>query len=291
MIWAMPVDALIEYSSTDGLPTSFPHDIPQNVEKIVFTSTAVTAIDYIEPFPALMQLYLGNNALNTFPDMTNITSTLEKLYLTNNNIPVISSIPPMPALHSLGLAGNSLVQIPDLSNISGTLQELYLANNNIFAIDEIPHMPVLRILNIKNNKLTMFPDLENAGGSLKILTLSDNDITEVPEDLIIPLVALEILSLGTTSGASVTLPNVCMMGRRTTLLTIKMFSDYITCDWQAVYTKLAERALRLVISPMTAADLQCASPALLVGRIFSQVTIDELLHQSSKYTIINDITR
>ena len=195
----------------------------------------------------------------------------------------ITYIPPMSVLRVLGLSGNSFQFLPDLSNVSGSLEQLYIANNNIHAIDGIPQMTTLNILNLKNNNLTNFPDVRNAGGCLTYLILSGNDITTIPDDLIAPLVELKKLALGTSNGEPVTLPNVCTIGRNVDALTIDMYTEYITCGWEAVHTKLAEEAGRLLISPVGVPAVKCTSPTPLVDRIFSQVTIDELINATRKF--------
>ena len=274
------MEALFTYENNDGTLTSFPHDIPTNTQKMTLKFTAIQAIDYIEPFPDLKILYLSNNALNVFPDLSNISSTLEKLLLGNNDIAAINSIAPMSRLHTLGLNNNLLTHLPDLSNISTTLKFLYIADNNIVVIESMSTMLVLEVLIIRTNDMTLFPDVRNAASSLKHLKVSGNEITQTPNDLVSPLVALTKLTLGTSSGDPVTLPNVCMMGRD--VLTLEMRSQYITCGWAAVYVKLAERVGRLVITSVGAPPPKCASPAAFVGRNFSDVTINDLTTQASK---------
>jgi hypothetical protein len=282
MVHILSVEALITYRNDDGTPTSFPHDIPNNTQIIVLKLTAIKAIDYIEPFPDLKILYLTSNALNVFPDLSNISSTLEQLFLRNNDITVIKSIAPMSRLNTLGLKNNLLTHIPDLSNISTTLKALILTGNKIVVIESIATMLVLRKLKLNNNLLTQFPDVRNASSSLQILLLHGNDITQTPTNLVAPLVALITLTLGTSSGDPVTLPNVCVMGRDVNVLTLEMHSEYITCAWAAVYAKLAERVGRLVIIPVGVPPPICASPAALYGRNFSDVTVSDLLTQASK---------
>ena len=282
MVWPVHV---IAYSNTGGTATSFPHDIPHDAAKISFKFTTVTVIYYIEYFPNLKELYLGENALVEFPDLSNVTSSLEILFISNNDISRINYIPVMSALRILAVEGNSLSHLPDLTNVSETLQRLFLGNNNILEINGIAPMTNLKILNLRNNSMTNCPDVRNAGGSLTNLILFDNGITRIPDDLIAPLVKLKRLALGSSSGESVTLPNVCVMGRSADILTIEMYTEYITCDWEAVHAKLAVLTGRLMISPVGVSATKCTSPASLVDRIFSEVTTNDLIHDTRKFII------
>ena len=153
----------------------------------------MTTIDYIEPFPNLETLYLSDNKLVMFPDLTNISSTLLELNLFGNMITVIDYIPPMSALTILNVGGNALTQLPDLINVSSTLQVMEAHDNAISVIRYIPLMPRLTSLILASNRLTHFPDLINISNSIDRLSLKDNNISVV--DNVHPMPRLKVLDL------------------------------------------------------------------------------------------------
>ena len=282
MLASNQINSQIAYKNVNGTLTSFPHDLSNNVVSIKIKFATFTTIDFIESFPALTRLRVTDGFLEEFPDLSNLTSTLEVLSLRGNKISVINFIPPMSALSEILLGGNFLKHLPDFTNVSSTLRILHLKNNYIIIIDGIPNMPVLLLLNLENNTMTNFPDLHSVSTSLTVLLLHHTEISVIPNNLVSPLVALTTLKIGTSSGDPMTLPNVCLMGRNVNVLTLIMYSEYISCDWTAVYVKLAERAGRLVITQDGVPPPKCASPTALAERNFSDVTMDELLHQNSK---------
>ena len=139
----------------------------------------MTTIDYIEPFPNLKYLYLRDNKLVMFPDLTNISSTLLELNLRGNMITAIDYIPRMSALTTLNVAGNALTQLPDLINVSSTLQVMEAHDNAISVIRYIPLMPRLSRFTLNSNRLTHFPDLINISNIFVRLSLKDNNISVV----------------------------------------------------------------------------------------------------------------
>jgi hypothetical protein len=325
ILQAANVDLLITYSNTAGIIESFPHDIPNNVEKILIESSGFTEVDYLEPFPALLLLLFDNTALSTFPDVSNVTATLEEVHITtsdltsiyfiptmsalvnlnlasnlftampdiqnvgptleslslaNNDITVLGMIPLLSVLRTLDLSDNSITAIPDLTNVSSSLEELFLTNNDVIAVDSLPPMAALRSLIIVDNALIRFPDVRNASPTLTNLIISGSDITKIPNELVAPLVNLTMLSVG-DYGNPIFLPNTCLMGRGT--LVLELHGEFIACDWTAIYVKLAERAGKLVIRMASPPDPVCDVPPALSGTSFSDVTMNDLISQASKY--------
>ncbi len=277
----------ITYTLLNNTIKSFPHDIPQNVNKIVVQKTQITEIDYIEPFPNLTKMFIGKNALTKFPDLTNVSNSLQKCFLSQNDISVVDFFPKMKALQVLAIGSNKLTRLPDLTNISNTLEELYLENNQIIVVDGIPPMSVLKILKLSENRLTEFPDLRNAGSTLQELNLFENNITSFAEPLLRPMVALEILHLG---AEYVMFPNVCAMGSSEKPLIIQLYSNQTICDLRAAYTKLAIETGRLVMEPTTwISSLICVEPGHLSGRLFSEVNIAEMVGTLKEHSSVCNV--
>jgi len=271
--------AVVVYYKSGPTLTSFPHDIPEYVGKIVIQKTRIAIIDYIEPFPNLTRLFLGKNVITQFPDLSNISDNLENCFLSKNAIATVGFIPRMKMLRILALGGNKLTRVPDLTNVSSTLEELYLEDNHIFVVDGLPPLLVLRILTLESNRLREFPDLRNAGSTLVELNLCNNSLKSFPHNLLKPLVALDELHLGEDNrDRFVLLPNVCTMARTKKPLTIKLYSNYTICDIDAAYVKLAAEAGRLQIVPQTGiSSLMCGEPHHLAGKLLSDVDITEMI--------------
>jgi len=265
----------------------FPHDIPQDVTKIVVQGTKIKAIDYIEPFPNLTKMFLGKNSLTQFPDLSNVSNNLQQCFLSSNNIAAVDFIPKLKMLQVLALGANKLTRLPDLTNISGSLEELYLEDNQIFVVDGIARMLVLRILTLTSNRLTEFPDLDAAGSVLQELDLVNNSIKNIPNRVLKPLVALKRLHLGNRNDEQFpVLPNICAMGRNRMSLAILLYSNQTICGISAVYVKLALEAGRLRFeSTVGLTSLVCDEPRHLAGNLLMNINVTEMLGKPNFYLI------
>ena len=104
----------VYYSKGDQGLTSFPHDIPEDVTHIWLGNNNISKVDFIEPFPDLIDLSLSNNGLEEFPNCLNITGLWE-LYLENNKITFIPTqlIIFLSNLNYIALLGNPLTSLPN----------------------------------------------------------------------------------------------------------------------------------------------------------------------------------
>jgi hypothetical protein len=193
-VMMQPSMSVIKYIDWGVGITTFPHDIPGDVEVIDIYSTSITVIDYIEPFSQLVGLILPSNALTTMPDLSNVSSTIQEVNLNGNNIVVIDYLPYMPMLRKFKITYNSLNTFPDLTNVAGLL-EMSAEGNELVSIDYLPFMPDLLIFDVSQNLLTQFPDLTNISTSLQTFIIYENYITEV--DYIPMMPALRIFDIAT----------------------------------------------------------------------------------------------
>ena len=161
----------------------------------------------LDPFDALVELYLDENNLNRIGNFSAIGDTLQVLSAEANDLTIlhsdsfdtcyeltkvnlgtnhISIIQPGTfdglILTILELSENQLEEFPDLSAIGGTLLILDLSNNVISSINPeyLDSLAVLQQLWLHINPLVTFPDVAGPRNTLKFLFLSMTDITEFP---------------------------------------------------------------------------------------------------------------
>ena len=130
-------DRIVKYDRTGQGLTSFPHDIPQDVDQILLGSNHISRIDYIEPLTDLDALTIPDNGLTEFPDCKNISKSLLKLSLENNKITVIPTerIRILIHLTSLSIYNNPLVSLPNFGVMPSPPSLSVTLINDKFACD------------------------------------------------------------------------------------------------------------------------------------------------------------
>lgn len=140
--------ALIDAGIDNTLDGSVPTSNLQNVTELVFNNKNISNMQGLEDFPALINLWLNDNALTQLNISQN--RNLKFVYAENNSIAVLSTNG-LDDLEKIGMNGNDLTNM----NVNGNtnLQILRLADNNVQSID-VSNNSALTILDVTGNPLT-----------------------------------------------------------------------------------------------------------------------------------------
>ncbi|MDD2385988.1 MAG: C10 family peptidase [Bacteroidales bacterium] len=116
----------------------------------------ITTIPGLGEMPALWDLILSNNNINSLSESFTDLSRVSDLYLGNNELEELpSSFENLTTLKHLAISSNKLKSIPFSFSFLSNLEVLYLPNNQISGpLPPLNHLENLIDLNIKNNKLT-----------------------------------------------------------------------------------------------------------------------------------------
>ncbi|MDD2635129.1 MAG: C10 family peptidase [Bacteroidales bacterium] len=113
--------------------------------------------------PALWDLNLSNNHINSLSESFTDLSRVSDLYLGNNELEELpSSFANLSTLKNLAINSNKLKTIPLCFSMFNNLETLYLLDNQLSGpLPPLKYLENLRDLNIKNNKLT-FNDIAHS---------------------------------------------------------------------------------------------------------------------------------
>lgn len=164
--------------------------------------------NYIEEIPVLESstlkyLYMSNNMIKTFPDISKLTN-ISVLHLDSNdikNLPIIYS----DTLTKLNLNFNSIQKLPDIKYMK-KLENLKLQKNKIESVYDL-YSTSLTNLELFDNNIKIFPDITNLN-SIKSIHISNNLISELKN---ISSNTLEILFIDTNKikyMKNINLPNL-----------------------------------------------------------------------------------
>ena len=133
--------------------------------------------------PRLQVLFVSNNRLGFFPDVSNCTR-LKRLMLTNNEIPFIPRqlIEGLESIEEFQIAQNKLTNMTDISNLS-TLRIFNIGSN---LISEIPASYIVGLLNMEvfacdKNKLLFLPNITKLFPHLQNLHIQGNRLKTLPD--------------------------------------------------------------------------------------------------------------
>lgn len=231
--------------------------------------------DYVSGFSNLETLDLLNINMAVFPNLDNVALTLKTLDLSTNDIAII---PPekfenMASLRILRLKENKLNTFPDFSLLpsNNVLRELNLQRNDIEVVSSaaLANFPKLSLINLDGNRLTEFPDFSSVSNTLKKIYLSDNHINlpyHASCEALLPLSALTHLNVGHNNLTG--LPPVSV----DTLTSLSVINIPLECDCRSAWIKAKEESLQTFFISKT----PCVRPDVLVGRLWSRITVQEL---------------
>ena len=235
--------------------------------------------------PMLQKLYLQQNKINHFPELSNVSSSLQELRLDNNLITGLDTIPNLSKLTTLHLEHNLLTNFPDLTKISANIAWLHMGYNSITEVKFLPIMDKLYYINLGSNQLTAFPDLRNASSTLRTIELDNNQILSVPELLISHFDQLEYLNINTNPIHI--LPNFCLAGW-THVVSVNVLALPLDCEIrEVIWLKMALNAGRISFtSDSYSLSAPCETPPESVGQTMSSISIADLL-QSKCNNLLN----
>lgn len=140
--------ALIDAGIDNTLDGSVPTSNLLTVTELVFNDKNISNVQGLEDFPALINLWLNDNALTQLNISQN--RNLKFVYAENNSLTMLNTSG-LDDLEKIGMNGNDITNM----NVTGNtnLQILRLADNNIQSID-VSNNTVLTKLNVTGNPLT-----------------------------------------------------------------------------------------------------------------------------------------
>lgn len=112
-------------------------------------------VELVEGLPALQLLYLRDNQLTLFPDLTN--SNIRELYLHQNQLQAL------PTVYSE--SGSVITRL-----------EAYTNEITDVSATSLQSMSTLQILKLNYNQITHFPDIRGIESSLRTLEINNNQI-------------------------------------------------------------------------------------------------------------------
>jgi len=155
--------ALIDAGIDNELNGSVLTNSLQNVTELVFNDKNISDIQGLEDFPALINLWLNDNALTQLNISQN--TNLKFVYAENNSLTALNTSG-LNALEKIGMNGNDIVNI----TISGNpnLQLLQLTDNNVQSLD------------VSNN--LMLTQLNVIGNPLSCIQVNSDQLSNIPSN-------------------------------------------------------------------------------------------------------------
>ena len=238
----------------------------------------------------LMYLFLSNNKLTTFPDVSAVGSTLDAFYIEYNpdlvspdNTWFKSMTSELTVMRQLRLRGNQFSILPDVSEMGDTLREFVHRYNPI--VDPDPTLWESVATSLTNlywfsfgySSITHWPDMTKIGDPNGIWLFQMGGHSDVN-------IRTEDVSVFTASGLVIWLNGsdiVSMPDLRSTnpsLYKLKMGYTQLTCDCSMKWLLEVHNGIS-VPPPLTVLDLvgaTCARPSSLAGRDFTSLTFPEI---------------
>ncbi len=294
--------SVVEYVRTQENLQAVPGDISPSTEVLNLATNGIMLIDFLPlTMEMLRELDLRENLLSEFPNLSNCSS-IERLFLENNKISYIAAdrlnaltklewlvlasndlhlIPDVPgpggSMNSLALAYNNFTSIPVLEFLGGALLHLYMHHNAINSLHQSHLQPLkeLQTLGLSHNCLQQIPAFGNTIPNVKYLMLASNpDLSVIPPRLFPTLPSVELLNLRYTGVTTVPM-DICLRGQQASMqFELDLRDTPLHCDWGFVWLKLAEQAGVTVTESPT-----CHSPQALAGKVWNEVTLDQLAGQ------------
>ena len=174
--------------------TSYPHDIPPEVKRIVIDLTKIAHVDYVEQFPNLTYYQLSNNLVTEFPNLVNVSQTLTSLMVTSTQIATlpVDVMPTMPKLRYVDISHNWISHVPDLTGVFPVLSTLSAYSNQVTTMVR----STARTLYLRNNRMASVPDLSNVADRFRSLGMAGNVLETIPDGALPPMPDCERLDFG-----------------------------------------------------------------------------------------------
>ena len=146
----------------------------------------------------LKTLYMEDNNITSFTNVSVVGKTLTGLYLSFNRISWIDRdlLEPLVSLEVLDLHENLFTTFPDLTPVAASLQDVNMEENNIkdFLLQNFSMMTALMSLDLDWNDITMIPYLN--GTSIETFSISHNPLSvAIPADVIQSLMGVKTLAI------------------------------------------------------------------------------------------------
>lgn len=173
----------------------------QSISILDLSGNELTAINYLDTFPNLMDLNLANNQLEEFAFKPTFQSLLRKLNLSGNKLNKIefentkclsvvnvsqNHLSTLEAFKSCGVrilnASKNEIKVPSPISVN-TLFELDLSDNKIFKLEGLSSINKLKKLNLSNNDIRAKEEISKLSSLVFLaeLTLEGNPISESEE--------------------------------------------------------------------------------------------------------------
>ncbi len=138
------------------------------------------------PDPSSCSLRLWDHGLTSLPHFVSKKrfSNLRFLYLGNNKLKKFPELSAVPALECLSLVGNEISAVPVDAEGINFIQKFYLDCNQITIVpDNLMTFRSLKIFSIARNQIRTIPEKVSFPDSLEVLILSRNQISAIPRNL------------------------------------------------------------------------------------------------------------
>ncbi|MDF7819702.1 hypothetical protein P1X15_18930 [Runella sp. MFBS21] len=147
-------------------------------------SLTSSTLSYLENLPALQELNLAQNDLETLPDLAKMKS-LKKLVAQENKLTALpKSIGKLEELEVIDMSQNELRDLPAALFELRSLKQLSLRQNKLEKIpSQLENLTQLTGLNLMNNQLSALPKGIGDCTALQTLLLNDNAIASLPSSI------------------------------------------------------------------------------------------------------------
>lgn len=167
------------YSYADSSKIGFDFStIPDSVTYIEINNVSPVNGTALTRLPAKARYVTMNNCGLTDVKLSG-NDYLYYLYLSNNEITEFPDLSGFPSINSLSFSGNHITDISNVKKVNG-LSYLYLSDNDITDISAIAGLSDLSTLYISNNKITDISAIKNLK-DLCYVDFSYNDIEALPD--------------------------------------------------------------------------------------------------------------
>ncbi len=160
------------------------------------------AIQPAANLPNLTELYLDNNNITIFPDLS-AAPKIKKVSITSNKLTDIPGehLFNLSSLNVIKVSKNELTLFPDLSQLglNNNLQFIHIDNNHLVEIEtyKIQLLTDLKTLHVQVNNLTYVPNLFASNNTLENINIGSNRLTNLDgflfQDTISTWVALKVI--------------------------------------------------------------------------------------------------